>query len=166
LVISLEALAVSAERFTVSWWGGLIDEPHQVRFGAWWQLRSMWDKKMTKLTAYMMAAALLAFATVAIAQTAPTTNDQPMAAPTAADSAKFIDDVNAARTASKCGQEAMPGASPKTPEAPADEARRNTTQLRVIRLSRVSSRGSGGFTITVQGISLPVRIFPLLIRIR
>src|SRR6476661_7270898 len=44
--------------------------------------------------------------------------------------------------------------------------RQNITQLLAIRLSRVSSRGSGGFTITVQGIFLPVRIFPLLIRIR
>jgi hypothetical protein len=42
----------------------------------------------------------------------------------------------------------------------------NITQLLVIRLSPVSSRGSGGFTITVQGIFLPVRIFPLLIRTR
>jgi hypothetical protein len=44
--------------------------------------------------------------------------------------------------------------------------RRSITQLRAIQLSRASSQGSAGFTITVLGSSLPVRIFPLLIRIR
>jgi hypothetical protein len=44
--------------------------------------------------------------------------------------------------------------------------RQNITQLLAIRLSRVSSRGSGGFTTIVQRNSSPVRISPLLIRIR
>ena len=42
---------------------------------------------MTKLTVCVVAAALSAAATVAIAQTAPTTNDRGMAIPSAADPA-------------------------------------------------------------------------------
>ena len=44
--------------------------------------------------------------------------------------------------------------------------RRSITQLLVTPLSRVSSRGSAGFTITVQRISLAVRLFQILNRIR
>ena len=43
---------------------------------------------------------------------------------------------------------------------------RNITPLRVTRLSRVSSRASGGFTTIVQRNSSPARSFPLLTRIR
>jgi hypothetical protein len=43
---------------------------------------------------------------------------------------------------------------------------RNITPLRVTRLSRVSSRASGGFTTIVQSNSSPARSFPLLTRIR
>src|SRR4029077_19202522 len=43
---------------------------------------------------------------------------------------------------------------------------RNITPLRVTRLSRVSSRASGGFTTIVPRNSSPARSFPLLIRIR
>lgn len=43
---------------------------------------------------------------------------------------------------------------------------RNITPLRVTRLSRVSSRASGGFTTIVQRNSSPARTFPLLTRIR
>jgi hypothetical protein len=43
---------------------------------------------------------------------------------------------------------------------------RNITPLRVTRLSRVSSRASGGFTTIVQRNSSPARSFPLLTHIR
>jgi len=43
---------------------------------------------------------------------------------------------------------------------------RNITPLRVTRLSRVSSRASGGFTTIGQRKSSPARTFPLLTRIR
>src|SRR5271169_4872235 len=43
---------------------------------------------------------------------------------------------------------------------------RNITPLRVTRLSRVSSRASGGFTTIVQRNSSPAQNFPLLTRIR
>ena len=43
---------------------------------------------------------------------------------------------------------------------------RSITPLRVTRLSRVSSRASGGFTTIGQRNSSPARTFPLLTRIR
>jgi hypothetical protein len=77
---------------------------------------------MTKLTVCVVVAALSSAATVAIAQTAPTTNDQEMAAPAAADPAvraKVMDSVKAAPAASqRSGQGEMPGTPPLTPEAP------------------------------------------------
>ena len=44
--------------------------------------------------------------------------------------------------------------------------RRSTTRPQDTRLSRASSRESGGFTITAPAIFLPVQIFQLLIRIQ
>ena len=68
---------------------------------------------MTKLMVYVVAAALSAAATVAIAQTAPTTNDRGMAAPSAADPAvraRVLATVNAAQAARQ--QSGQGGATP------------------------------------------------------